>query len=872
MEITTFGVKLDASGAKKGAAEVANAAKNMANSVDGSAEKVNRSGRRINKGFDAMRLGASKVGSAGKRAFGALAEGAMFVEPRLGRLFMVVRKGSTAFGTLAAKAKSAGGAAKTAGIGFKGMGIAIGTAVAATGVLAIAMAALLAALLPLIIAFKTLKTAFSLGSQAVTLAATAEQTSVAFEVLTGSAETAAKVIKDLKDLSQSTPLSPEEVVKAGRQLVAFVVSAEDVTTRVRELGDVSSGLGIRLTELSDIYGKAKVQGRLFAEDMNQFMGRGIPIAEALALTMGVQQDKVRGLVAEGKVGFPQLEAAFTNLTSAGGKFEGMLSKQAKTFNGMVSTIKGQWDEVLKTLGAPIRDALKPLLEEAVTVMGMLQSGAESLVPHIERWSKGVVDTLRVAFSSPEGLQTAIAGATDHFSKLMNAATTAAGSVLSREFELAAFHLGQALKEVMSDGSLFDGLVAGLMDVASKFGNALASNEYITALLTLNPAAVLTTAAGVGGKPFAENNLSSFLAGTGGGKAPERLNIAEELAGERLSQAMTPMTEAQAKLAEAIENLPKPAPEVQRQGLAEPIFVAPGGAGGETEVRKALKVKKNPMVAEAESIIKSIRTPGEDLDIKLKQLDRLREKGLLTSDQFGRAVTKAQEDYSSAMQAMQDAQQRLVDSQKTNFQRMMDDWGNLQKSVDDLATGSTMAVADSLGTAIGDIATGAKSAKDAWQDLADSVVQNITRMITQMMVQLAVQRLLSAAGGLAFHEGGVVGAGGTPRNVPPSAFSGAQKFHGGGDVDNLGQGEVPAILERGETVLTEDQASSVREKMGRANNQQGGGGGGTSVTVLNVDDPERIKEIIASNPDLILNTINRRRGALRRMVSPTGGGL
>lgn len=51
----------------------------------------------------------------------------------------------------------------------------------------------------------------------------------------------------------------------------------------------------------------------------------------------------------------------------------------------------------------------------------------------------------------------------------------------------------------------------------------------------------------------------------------------------------------------------------------------------------------------------------------------------------------------------------------------------------------------------------------------------------------------------FHEGGTVGAGGRSRAVPGLAFAMAPRMHGGG-VAGLKAGEVPAILERGETVL------------------------------------------------------------------------
>lgn len=51
----------------------------------------------------------------------------------------------------------------------------------------------------------------------------------------------------------------------------------------------------------------------------------------------------------------------------------------------------------------------------------------------------------------------------------------------------------------------------------------------------------------------------------------------------------------------------------------------------------------------------------------------------------------------------------------------------------------------------------------------------------------------------YHSGGTVGSGGPRRTVHPAAFAGAPRYHSGG-IAGLRAGEVPAILQRGETVL------------------------------------------------------------------------
>ena len=49
------------------------------------------------------------------------------------------------------------------------------------------------------------------------------------------------------------------------------------------------------------------QGRMFTQDLRQFQGRGIPIADELAKIFGVTKDKVGELVTAGKVGAAEVQ-------------------------------------------------------------------------------------------------------------------------------------------------------------------------------------------------------------------------------------------------------------------------------------------------------------------------------------------------------------------------------------------------------------------------------------------------------------------------------------------------------------------------------------------------------------------------------------
>jgi tape measure domain-containing protein len=192
--------------------------------------------------------------------------------------------------------------------------------------------------------------AFALGKHMLTLAANTEKTAVSFKVLTGSADVAKQVMGDITKFGAETPFELPELATATRKLLAFGVSANDILPTLRMLGDVSAGIDQPIGEIAELFGKAKVQGRLFGEDINQFTGRGIPIIQELAKQFGVAEADVKKLVEQGQVGFPHLQKAFEAMTGPGGKFAGMMKELSGTAAGQWSTFKKQVNEALRTMG------------------------------------------------------------------------------------------------------------------------------------------------------------------------------------------------------------------------------------------------------------------------------------------------------------------------------------------------------------------------------------------------------------------------------------------------------------------------------------------------------------------------------------------
>ncbi len=206
----------------------------------------------------------------------------------------------------------------------------------------------------------------SLGT-GVKLAADAEQAQVAYSTLLGSMEAANRTLAEINQFAAETPFGTAELRDAGRMLAAFGTEAEQITPLLRQLGDLAAGTNQPIGGLAEIFGKAKVQGRLFMEDINQLTGRGIPIIGELAKQFGVAEVAVRKLVETGQVNFSHLEAALQSMTGAGGKFGGLMEAQSKTLAGTWSTLTDNVALLATEVGTKLLPAFKAAADVAIVL-------------------------------------------------------------------------------------------------------------------------------------------------------------------------------------------------------------------------------------------------------------------------------------------------------------------------------------------------------------------------------------------------------------------------------------------------------------------------------------------------------------------------
>jgi len=177
-----------------------------------------------------------------------------------------------------------------------------------------------------------------------------QKTSIAFETMLGSKEKADALMAQMVETVAKTPFDLQGITSGAKQLLAYGTSADKVNETLVRLGNIASGLSIPLGELVYLYGTSMSQGRLFTQDVNQFMGRGIPLVAELSKELGKTESEIRKMVTEGKVGFPELQKVIENMTNEGGKFYNLMEMQSTTLSGQISNLGDAWDSMLNSIG------------------------------------------------------------------------------------------------------------------------------------------------------------------------------------------------------------------------------------------------------------------------------------------------------------------------------------------------------------------------------------------------------------------------------------------------------------------------------------------------------------------------------------------
>ena len=200
-----------------------------------------------------------------------------------------------------------------------------------------------------------------------------ESQSKSLQVLTGSAEKAAKIISELRQLGAATPFTSSELIDSAKRLQAFGVETNKVVETTRRLADVSGATSAELQGLVTAYGQVQAKGRLQGEELLQFQERGVALQEELRKMYGLSGEELQKALSKGRISAEAVEVAIIRLTDAGGKYANGAIAQSDTLTGKFSTLVDGIENIAIKVGEVLKPALKEILNLGIAVVDQINN-------------------------------------------------------------------------------------------------------------------------------------------------------------------------------------------------------------------------------------------------------------------------------------------------------------------------------------------------------------------------------------------------------------------------------------------------------------------------------------------------------------------
>lgn len=206
----------------------------------------------------------------------------------------------------------------------------------------------------------------------VKLASEAEQASVAFEVMTGSAETAANMLKELQAFSVVTPFTSSDLRQATQTMLQYGVEQEQVIGIVKQLGDTSAGSAEKLQLQALAFAQIAAMGRLQGGELRQLINAGWNPLQQIAERTGETMTELKARMEAGGISIDEVKQALTDATSEGGRFFGMTEKGSQTLAGRFSTLQENAELLARGIGEVLTPTMLKLIDTGIAATDMLR--------------------------------------------------------------------------------------------------------------------------------------------------------------------------------------------------------------------------------------------------------------------------------------------------------------------------------------------------------------------------------------------------------------------------------------------------------------------------------------------------------------------
>ena len=216
------------------------------------------------------------------------------------------------------------------------------------------------------------------GRQAIDAESKVEQLEISFRTLLGSQEKASALIAEIKAYGTVTPYDTEGLAQAARLMLSYGMSSSKIMPTLKMLGDIAMGDKDKLQSLTLAFSQMSASGRVCKEDLNQMVDAGFNPLQIISEKTGKSIGELTDEVSKGAISVQDIEQAFIDATSEGGKFHNMVNNMSDSIAGKTAQMTDNWENFKASIGGLLKPAYLGAIQTTTSAIDAMTKAIERL--------------------------------------------------------------------------------------------------------------------------------------------------------------------------------------------------------------------------------------------------------------------------------------------------------------------------------------------------------------------------------------------------------------------------------------------------------------------------------------------------------------
>lgn len=216
------------------------------------------------------------------------------------------------------------------------------------------------------------------GREAIDAQSKVEQLEISFRTLLGSQEKASALIAEIKSYGTVTPYDTEGLAQAARLMLSYGMSSSKIMPTLQMLGDIAMGDKDKLQSLTLAFSQMSASGRVCKEDLNQMVDAGFNPLQIISEKTGKSIGELTDEVSKGAISVQDIEQAFIDATSEGGKFHNMVNNMSDSIAGKTAQMTDNWEAFKASIGGLLKPAYLGAIHTTTSAIDAMTKAIERL--------------------------------------------------------------------------------------------------------------------------------------------------------------------------------------------------------------------------------------------------------------------------------------------------------------------------------------------------------------------------------------------------------------------------------------------------------------------------------------------------------------